>query len=99
MGAAEPERKQSRCFEGPSRKAKDLIIDDAVARRLLDADEVNKDFVRPYHTRSEITDSPTQCPSRWGHGLRTAAIGIVSWLQSGARHRPPRREAGTGHNE
>lgn len=61
-----------RCFEGPSPKAKGLIIEEAVAERLLRADTVNADVVRPYLTASDITDSPSQSPSRWtiDFGLR-----------------------------
>ncbi|MDE8667820.1 hypothetical protein PY310_04400 [Pseudarthrobacter sp. H3Y2-7] len=63
---------KNRCFEGPSPKAKGLIIDDATAEMLLRADELNADVVRPYLTASDITDSPTQGPSRWAidFGLR-----------------------------
>ena len=63
---------KSRCFEGPSPKAKGLIIDESTARSLLAADAANVDVVRPYLTASDITDSPTQSPSRWAidFGLR-----------------------------
>lgn len=63
---------RGRCFEGPSPKAKGLIINEVVAARLLRADPANADVVRLYLTASDITDSPSQSPSRWtiDFGLR-----------------------------
>lgn len=63
-----------RCFEGPSPKAKGLIIsaDEAEALR-SDADVDYSVVVRPYLTASDLTDHPRQAPSRWviDFGLRT----------------------------
>lgn len=55
-----------RCFEGPSPKAKGLIISSEEAgllRRDVEADYAA--VVRPYLTASDLTDDPAQSPSRW----------------------------------
>src|SRR5581483_11200135 len=57
---------KGRCFEGPSPKAKGLIITADTARSLLDRPEADYEaVVRPYLTAQDITDDPSQSPSRW----------------------------------
>lgn len=65
---------KNRCFEGPSPKAKGLVLDEAEAQSLLARKDANyPDVVRPYLTADDITDDPNQNPSRWAidFGLRT----------------------------
>lgn len=87
---------RSRCFEGPSPKAKGLILDEAAAKRLLQADPANSDVVRPYLTASDITDSPSQTPSRWAidFGLRSLekCLGYKAPLDIVRRNVKPERE-------
>ena len=57
---------KDRCFEGPSPKAKGLLVTAEIAHSLLarsDADYAA--VVRPYLTAGNITDDPSQGPSRW----------------------------------
>lgn len=54
-----------KCFEGPSPKAKGLVLTNAKAEELLSADPRNSDVVRRYLTASDLTDDPAQDPSRW----------------------------------
>lgn len=63
-----------RCFEGPSPKAKGLLVTADTAQSLLARDDADyRDVVRPYLTAADITDHPSQEPSRWviDFGLRT----------------------------
>lgn len=87
---------RSRCFEGPSPKAKGLILDEEAAKRLLQADPANSDVVRPYLTASDITDSPSQTPSRWAidFGLRTLekCLGYKAPLDIVRKNVKPERE-------
>ena len=62
------------CFEGPSPKAKGLLIDADTAARLLGlADADYREVVRPYLTANDVTEDPGQAPTRWAidFGLRT----------------------------
>lgn len=63
----------NRCFEGPSPKAKGLIIslEEAIGLR-SDPTVDYEPVVRPYLTASDLTDDPGQAPSRWviDFGLR-----------------------------
>jgi len=62
-----------RCFEGPSPKAKGLLITAETAQRLLgDTSAPYRDVIRPYLTANDITDELRQAPSRWviDFGLR-----------------------------
>jgi hypothetical protein len=62
---------KGRCFEGPSPKAKGLLISEEEARRLLA--EAGADYphvVRPYLTAKDLTDDPAQAPSRWAIDFR-----------------------------
>lgn len=55
-----------RCFEGPSPKAKGLLISSEEAAALLaDSDVDYRPVVRPYLTAKDLTDDPAQAPSRW----------------------------------
>ncbi|MDX2025041.1 DNA methyltransferase [Microcella sp.] len=64
---------KGKCFEGPSPKAKDLLISSTQAQSFLSEEEVNRTVVRPYLTAKDITDRVDQSPSRWtiDFGLRT----------------------------
>ncbi len=90
------------CFEGPSPKAKGLLIDAATAERLLaKSDAPYADVVRPYLTANDITESPSFKPSRWtiDFGLRTleeclkypAALEIVRTKVRPERAKNPRK--------
>lgn len=62
-----------KCFEGPSPKAKGLLISADEASELLhDPDLDYSEVVRPYLTASDLTDDPAQRASRWAidFGLR-----------------------------
>lgn len=61
-----------RCFEGPSPKAKGLLLSPSTAERVLDDDPMYREVVRPYLTASDIADDARQAPSRWvvDFGLR-----------------------------
>jgi len=64
-----------RCFEGPSPKAKGLLISSSEAAALLartDADYSH--VVRPYLTAADITDDPAQVPSRWAIDFRLMTL-------------------------
>lgn len=54
-----------KCFEGPSPKAKGLVLTEAKAQELLKADPRNAEVVRRYLTARDLTDGPNQEPSRW----------------------------------
>lgn len=82
---------KNHCFEGPSPKAKGLLIGEGTARRLLARTDTDYSVVvRPYLTADDITKHPEQKPSRWAidFGLRSleqalqfpAAIEIVRQL-------------------
>ena len=63
----------NRCFEGPSPKAKGLIISAEEAMDLRSDPTVDYGpVVRPYLTASDLTDDPGLAPSRWviDFGLR-----------------------------
>lgn len=82
-----------RCFEGPSPKAKGLIISADEAAALLRATDTDyRHVVRPYLTSADIADAPSQQPSRWviDFGIRRleeamrfpAALAIVrEWVR------------------
>jgi len=62
-----------RCFEGPSPKAKGLLVSEDVASSLLADTSVDYgEVVRPYLTAADIADDPAQGASRWclDFGLR-----------------------------
>jgi hypothetical protein len=62
---------KGRCFEGPSPKAKGLLIAADEAQALLaDASADYAHVVRPYLTAKDLTDHPTQAPSRWAIDFR-----------------------------
>ena len=64
----------NRCFEGPSPKAKGLIVSAEEAASLrADQSADYRSVVRPYLTASDLTDHPAQAASRWviDFGLRT----------------------------
>lgn len=53
------------CFEGPSPKAKGLILSEALALQMIEADPRNAEVVRRYLTSEDIAKRPDQSPSRW----------------------------------
>uniref|UniRef100_UPI0037CB39C0 DNA methyltransferase n=1 Tax=Salinibacterium sp. TaxID=1915057 RepID=UPI0037CB39C0 len=66
----------SRCFEGPSPKAKGLVIAESEATRLLLQTSSNQEVVRRYLTARDIAETPDQSPSRWviDFGVRSLEI-------------------------
>lgn len=54
-----------KCFEGPSPKAKGLVLTEAKANELLAADPANAEVVKRYLTAADLTDRPDQSASRW----------------------------------
>lgn len=64
-----------RCFEGPSPKAKGLLLseDEALELRRRD-DAAYERVVRPYLTAKDITDDPAQAPSRWALDFRLMGL-------------------------
>lgn len=78
---------RDRCFEGPSPKAKGLLVSSAEATALLarnDADYAH--VVRPYLTAADITDDPSQAPSRWAIDFRLMDAGASDGIPCGVRH-------------
>lgn len=71
---------RGRCFEGPSPKAKGLLVSSDTAARLLGLGPVYRDVVRPYLTANDVTEDPAQAPSRWviDFGLRTLEEALAS---------------------
>ncbi|MDE0572005.1 hypothetical protein ON058_01070 [Demequina sp. B12] len=62
---------KGKCFEGPSPKAKGLIIDHAVAQALRDrTDAAYDEVVVPYLIGRDLADDPGQRPSRWALDFR-----------------------------
>lgn len=60
-----------RCFEGPSPKAKGLLVSESEARALLN--DISVDYshvVRPYLTARDLTEHPNQAASRWAIDFR-----------------------------
>lgn len=87
----------NRCFEGPSPKAKGLLIGAGTAAELLRmAGTEYRDVVRPYLTANDITEDPEQAPSRWAidFGLRTLeeALEYPAALEIARRFVKPERE-------
>ena len=71
---------RGRCFEGPSPKAKGLLISSNTARDLLRDPEVDYSrVVRQYLTAADLADDPSQAPSRWviDFGLRSLEEAMV----------------------
>ncbi len=69
------QRNRGMCFEGPSPKAKGLIIDNPTALTLRAmGDAEYGDVVRPYLTASDLTDDPAQRPSRWTIDFATLSL-------------------------
>ncbi len=66
---------KGRCFEGPSPKAKGLLITGAEAHQLIaDADADYAHVVRPYLTARDIAEDPAQSPSRWAIDFRLMGL-------------------------
>lgn len=64
-----------RCFEGPSPKAKGLLVSPEEAARLRELDDADyAHVVRPYLTAADITDRVDQSPSRWALDFRLMTL-------------------------
>ncbi len=54
-----------RCFQGPIPVGAGFVIEESVARQMLEINSEYREVIRPYLTSSDIAEAPGSVPRRW----------------------------------